>query len=42
MKESTHIALTYAKSFLSRVQKDNHALQDGHLHLHVPEVTYYY
>ncbi|XP_067947023.1 lon protease homolog, mitochondrial-like [Watersipora subatra] len=37
MKESTQIALTFAKSFLSRVQKDNTVLSDGHLHLHVPE-----
>ena len=38
MKESSQIALTFAKSFLSRVERENKTLQDGHMHLHVPEV----
>lgn len=40
MKESSQIALTFAKSFLSRVERENNTLQDGHMHLHVPEVVY--
>ena len=38
MKESTKIAHTYAKSFLSQVAPDNEFLQKAHIHLHVPEV----
>lgn len=40
MKESTQIALTFAKAYLSKIQKDNVTLQTGHIHLHVPEVLH--
>lgn len=38
MKESTKIAHTFAKHFLSQQQPDNEFLEKAHLHLHVPEV----
>ena len=37
MKESIQIAHTFSKSFLLKKIPDNHFLQRGHLHLHVPE-----
>ncbi|XP_044756409.1 lon protease homolog, mitochondrial isoform X2 [Coccinella septempunctata] len=37
MKESAKIALTVARNFLNKVDKDNKFLQTSHLHLHVPE-----
>lgn len=38
MKESCHIAYTYAKSFLLEHFVDNLFLDKAHIHLHVPEV----
>ena len=40
MKESTKIAHTFAKHFLSQQEPDNDFLEKAHLHLHVPEVCY--
>lgn len=37
MKESAHIASTFAKSFLLQNHSDNDILQTSHIHLHVPE-----
>ncbi|BFZ01957.1 hypothetical protein BsWGS_04995 [Bradybaena similaris] len=37
MKESAHLAYTYAKSLLAKHMPDNDFLQKGHLHIHVPE-----
>jgi ATP-dependent Lon protease len=37
MKESVQIAYTYAKAFLSKLDKDNIVLQRGHIHVHAPE-----
>ncbi|KAL3278224.1 hypothetical protein HHI36_013563 [Cryptolaemus montrouzieri] len=37
MKESAKIALTVARNFLHKVDKENKFLQTSHLHLHVPE-----
>lgn len=39
MKESCKIALTYAKSFLQKIQPNNRSLRVGHIHVHVPEVN---
>lgn len=39
MKESAHIAYTYAKTFLQVEDPDNNLLQTAHVHLHVPEVS---
>lgn len=39
MKESVNIAHTFAKSFLAEKSPNNTALQQGHIHLHVPEVS---
>jgi len=38
MKESTQIAHTVAKTFLSQIDADNDFLQKAHVHVHVPEV----
>lgn len=38
MKESCTIAMTYAKSYLQRIDPKNQALRVGHIHIHVPEV----
>ena len=38
MKESAHIAYTYAKSHLNQVEPLNNTLHQGQIHLHVPEV----
>lgn len=40
MKESTRIAYTYAKHFLSEKFPDNKTLIQSNVHLHVPEVSY--
>jgi Lon-like ATP-dependent protease len=40
MKESVQIAYTYARSLISQVDNDNRLLHEGHVHVHVPEVTY--
>ncbi|XP_015601440.1 lon protease homolog, mitochondrial isoform X1 [Cephus cinctus] len=37
MKESTRIAMTVARNFLSKTDPGNTFLYDSHLHLHVPE-----
>ncbi|CAG5114668.1 unnamed protein product [Candidula unifasciata] len=37
MKESAHLAHTYAKSILAKQFPENEFLQKAHLHLHVPE-----
>lgn len=37
MKESCTIAMTYAKSYLQRIDLNNQALRIGHVHIHVPE-----
>ncbi|CAG0913217.1 unnamed protein product [Notodromas monacha] len=37
MKESVQIAYTYARALISSVDPLNHVLQDGHVHVHVPE-----
>lgn len=41
MKESCSIALTFAKSYLQRIDSNNRALRVGHIHIHVPEVFYF-
>ena len=41
MKESAQIAHTVAKSFLSTIDLSNHFLQQAHLHVHVPEVSWF-
>lgn len=38
MKESTKIALTVAKNYLSKVDSQNEYLIKNHIHLHFPEV----
>ena len=40
MKESAHIAYTYAKSHLMKEEAHNDFLQNAHIHVHVPEVRY--
>ncbi|KAI4458075.1 lon protease [Holotrichia oblita] len=37
MKESAKIALTVARNFIARTDKDNIFLNKSHLHIHVPE-----
>ncbi|XP_012261810.2 lon protease homolog, mitochondrial isoform X2 [Athalia rosae] len=37
MKESTRIAMTVARNFISKEDQTNTFLYDAHLHLHVPE-----
>ncbi|KAK9884405.1 hypothetical protein WA026_007251 [Henosepilachna vigintioctopunctata] len=37
MKESAKIALTVARNFMFKIDKENKFLQTSHLHLHVPE-----
>ena len=39
MKESAHIAYTFAKMFLSRTQPENSFFSKAHIHVHVPEVS---
>ena len=39
MKESIHLAYTYAKSYMAKKEPDNAFLQKADLHLHVPEVN---
>ena len=38
MKESAHIAYTFAKTHLSQSHPENKALLNGDVHVHVPEV----
>ena len=38
MKESTRIAYTFAKNYLSKIRPDNEFFQNSDIHLHVPEV----
>lgn len=42
MKESCTIAMTYAKSYLQRIDSNNQALRIGHVHVHVPEVRLFF
>lgn len=37
MKESARIALTVARNFIRKSDKDNNFLESSHIHLHVPE-----
>lgn len=37
MKESADIAYSVARSFISRIDKENDFLHQAHIHLHVPE-----
>ncbi|KAH9520224.1 Lon protease mitochondrial [Bulinus truncatus] len=37
MKESAHLAYTYAKAFTAKNFPDNDFMQKAHIHLHVPE-----
>lgn len=39
MKESAHIASTFARSFLMQHHQGNDVLQKSQIHLHVPEVS---
>ena len=39
MKESAHIAYTFAKAYLMENFPENKFLQNGQIHVHVPEVS---
>lgn len=39
MKESCHISHTVAKALLGEIEPSNKCLINGHVHIHVPEVS---
>lgn len=41
MKESCKIALTVARNELHEIEASNNFLKTNHIHLHVPEVSFY-
>ena len=39
MKESAHIAYTYAKTHLSQMDHESNVILNGQIHVHIPEVN---